>query len=851
MTTTTKAVPTNNSFDFTPAKSSTSPTTCIICKRLLYSFEETLACQLCHGAYHWRCVQPETISHYDENTLFICGKCNESTTTTATNPSYRLSNGSIKIKSPDSSAIDYRDFASIPSKLNTIPTKDTTVVNAIRYFEEKQQQQQQQQQQPHTMTQIDEFNEHLTSQAKGQYIDGSKTNRHYQEQQHRIGSDDDNMTKEMFQAHYQYTPLKEYAALRNDPTTIDTNTYAYQTPLSTDSDRQLSSRYGIGASLRYTDQAYEPTEGRIYETPLNNSTSFTSPTIDNITIHNRPQHFTSTTNLNVNDTLSRRQQQQQQNNSKTYFTHSAPYLSQVRDDDSSTFKSSYPQKQQQQYTDRHSIVGSDSGIVIVKPNHQHQTTDDSQVVEKKLTDLVQKLGRQIETDTQQLSEKLESKLKNLEHMINQQTFIIREQDEVIERLKTKIFKIETERDQFRERLSFHEQREHDDRNDQMTTAIHKATYPKTFEHDDEQQTLNDASTNRKYSNSSSVLTDQSKRSSKKSAAPRIGHRESFVNNENESTLAKLVNTFPANPDRPVSDYSSPSMPALLAASVPLIEKPAATNRLDDVIHQSDADDTPEPISLYYNEPGVRHHDSKQMPIEQQESITDVRDDDDDEQIGRIVTSDMRLDQSASSLSSPAASIHAEKDNLTPKNSYTLPVRNSSTYRSLESLPRKSSQTEEGLKPPTKTSSLEFNQKPVRYDDPGSIYFIPQEATHPASQYQDVVKGWLRKQNRSSIFKRVERYYCVLSNNTLLMHKHEHDRTPYKGVNLKGAKVLQYEDQKYGPSLELTWSPRNNRTKHYHLYLNNQQEAQQWLTGIQTAINNLSDKNKWQQYRINV
>jgi hypothetical protein len=48
-----------------------------------------------------------------------------------------------------------------------------------------------------------------------------------------------------------------------------------------------------------------------------------------------------------------------------------------------------------------------------------------------------------------------------------------------------------------------------------------------------------------------------------------------------------------------------------------------------------------------------------------------------------------------------------------------------------------------------------------------------------------VKGWLRKQNRDSFLKRIERYYCVLSNNALLMHKHEYDKTPQKAVNLKG------------------------------------------------------------------
>jgi len=96
-------------------------------------------------------------------------------------------------------------------------------------------------------------------------------------------------------------------------------------------------------------------------------------------------------------------------------------------------------------------------------NSNHQIIDDNPVIERKLTYLVQQLGRQLETDAQKLSEKLELKLKNLEHMIHQQTYIIRRQDEVIERLKSKIFKIESERDHFRDRLSLHEQREQDEK----------------------------------------------------------------------------------------------------------------------------------------------------------------------------------------------------------------------------------------------------------------------------------------------------------------------------------------------------------------------------------------------------
>ncbi len=36
----------------------------------------------------------------------------------------------------------------------------------------------------------------------------------------------------------------------------------------------------------------------------------------------------------------------------------------------------------------------------------------------------------------------------------------------------------------------------------------------------------------------------------------------------------------------------------------------------------------------------------------------------------------------------------------------------------------------------------------------------------------------------------------------------------------GAKVLYYDDPKYGPSLELTWANRRNDAKHYNVnYMN--------------------------------
>jgi hypothetical protein len=228
--------------------------------------------------------------------------------------------------------------------------------------------------------------------------------------------------------------------------------------------------------------------------------------MDNLSVHNRQHTFTSTTNLNLNEHSSRRPQQQQQQNSRVRST---PYLSQIHDNEPSTLKSSF----QQQQTDRHSTVGSDSGIVMVNANSHHRRqqqqqqqqqppqqyqSDENHFVEKTLSDVVQQFRKQLESDAQKINEKLELKLKNLEDMIHQQTFVIRRQDEVVERLKNKILKIESERDHFRERLSAHEQDE-------------KKTPSNESEHIYEEN----IQANRQYSNGSTSITDHSKPSTKK------------------------------------------------------------------------------------------------------------------------------------------------------------------------------------------------------------------------------------------------------------------------------------------------------------------------------------------------
>ena len=209
------------------------------------------------------------------------------------------------------------------------------------------------------------------------------------------------------------------------------------------------------------------------------SVSSTSPTAENLSIPPQQNHFISTTSLTINEKPTHRSQQLR-----------SPYSPPIREIDSPSSRFSL-QSHQQQTIDRQSNVGSDSGIVtIASSSHPTRAGEENHVVEKKITTLVHKLGRQLENDAQKLNEKLELKLKDLENMIHQQTYVIRKQDEVIEQLKNQIHQIETERDHFRQKLTVHEQREQNERK--------KVT---------EQE--------KKYYNPSPVMNDNNKSSTKK------------------------------------------------------------------------------------------------------------------------------------------------------------------------------------------------------------------------------------------------------------------------------------------------------------------------------------------------
>ncbi|CAF1400078.1 unnamed protein product [Adineta steineri] len=818
-----------NSFGFSSSKILASQSTCNICKRPFNDYEELVRCSNCQSSSHQRCVESKTTTYDDDIDNYVCDKCNNDT----------ITNSSQQLKATNSLDKNYRDFAAIPSK--TLST-ETNVGNAIRYFERKQQEAVT----PTTTTQLNELDRYLPPNINeieyqhhnGQDKSDSRTSQRIQQQHNDIGSDEENDSSAMFQANYQYTPLKEYAAMRNNRLTSDHTVLNYQT---SPSDHQITSRYGGG--LQYTNHGYDPTVSRLVEPPSSASIHIISPTMNHLSNQNHQRNFITTTNLHINEIAPPRQQQPSPPPPPlTSPSQSTPYSSQVHDTDTPIVVS--PPHQHQ--NDRHSTVGSDSGIIITNPNTQKSKENPD--VEKKLTSLIQQLGKQLENDAQKINGKLELKLKNLENMIHQQTHIIQRQDEVIERLKNKILEIETDRNQYHEKLLEHEQNE-----------------TKTFIPNENGRTLTQDSTvtqstesTRKYSITSTLTSDSNKKPIKKVPAPRIGHQWSATSDEIKPTVSKLITNTSTNRQRIPSDSSSVPSTIDKVTSVPLVESSAASSRLDNIIHPPDTKDVNSSLSSNYSLAQVRRQDRPQnvepISMAQQQVITSVHheasDDDDDKSVD--APKPKRFDSSTSSSSSSTQPISTSNTTRQPPPATTTTSavnRNANVHRSFESLQAVYSNDQQS-NVNNRTNSLEFDTKPVQYNDSkSSIYITPVEASQPAIQANSIVKGWLRKQNRDSFLKRIERYYCILTNDALLMHRNEHDRTPVKAINLKGAKVHYYDDARHGPSLELSWSSQLNDTKHYHFYAPNPQEAEQWVSGIQTTINNVNSKNQWEKYRL--
>lgn len=193
---------------------------------------------------------------------------------------------------------------------------------------------------------------------------------------------------------------------------------------------------------------------------------------------------------------------------------------------------------------------------------------------------------------------------------------------------------------------------------------------------------------------------------------------------------------PTNQERRITDSPNASATGRLIATVPVLEKPAAASRLDDMIHQSNSNRESHSPHYYNTADGRQYEPSTNIDSIRRTSDIEIK-------------PKRSLSSSSSSSSSSSTSTSSSERTKPPltTNDTGLPPRNLNRHQSLESIPRRTSPIERTLDPTNKTASLEFGHRPGRYEDPGSIYITPQEVTHPATQYQNTPKGWIRKQNR--------------------------------------------------------------------------------------------------------
>ena len=86
-------------------------------------------------------------------------------------------------------------------------------------------------------------------------------------------------------------------------------------------------------------------------------------------------------------------------------------------------------------------------------------------------------------------------------------------------------------------------------------------------------------------------------------APRVDTQRSITNDEQESKVEKLVKSFPINRKRTPSNSSSDSSASgKLISSSPTVETPAASTRLDTIIHQPNTKEVVNPSPSNYSLP---------------------------------------------------------------------------------------------------------------------------------------------------------------------------------------------------------------------------------------------------------
>jgi hypothetical protein len=171
--------------------------------------------------------------------------------------------------------------------------------------------------------------------------------------------------------------------------------------------------------------------------------------------------------------------------------------------------------------------------------------------------------------------------------------------------------------------------------------------------------------------------------------------------------------------------STSSIIGKLPASIPIIEKPAAASRLDNIIRQSHSKELINPSSSNYSLPQVRHQDRPQnlepISMEQQQIITSVHYDDSDEDDqneykNKNNNNENDLKHKRSSSASSTASLPAQP--VKTKTTTTVATRVPNKYPSFETL-RDSYQSDPTSRLSNKTTSLQFGTKPMQDENPGS------------------------------------------------------------------------------------------------------------------------------------
>lgn len=198
-----------------------------------------------------------------------------------------------------------------------------------------------------------------------------------------------------------------------------------------------------------------------------------------------------------------------------------------------------------------------------------------------------------------------------------------------------------------------------------------------------------------------------------------------------------MKTYPPNRERIESDGSSaPSIHGVAGTSAALRETPAASSRLDNIIHQPIEKETAQKPATGYNLAEVRHQDrtrvTEPISMEQQLVVTSVhhadnKDDDEEEeeeknkasqQIRRNVAQRKSSSSSSSSHTEPHSSSSRSQSVTNLKTTITRPNDNLNIHRSFESL-QDTYKNNQGMRPPNKTGSLELRNRPVQYDNQGS------------------------------------------------------------------------------------------------------------------------------------